>query len=413
MLLRSRKISSEPFDPEAQLQHVDLSELTTRSIAHASETGKAKLPPTILFGEHSQNPGITIRPLSEVERYAAAEPLATDTGLGGLLSAGLQAVPALLVEEGHRGKQLMEVVINGDLVRAKDGLGMRAWAVGTDGKISEHAKLFDSNNLQNVVNAAALWQIASVVVAQKHLADISAKLDDIRKGVEYISHFLNEERRAKVTGTYEYLEQVTYAIGMGELSQATRTKLESCDHELLQIQHHLQHELQRRCMEPISHTEFAGTADLEKKTVAKYEKLNDLAKDIRLTLKTRALAWHVLSLYPGEPSLKKARLEGLLRSASEVDKSLEAIGTSVKRDSDKFKSFWNSEEKLADRKSNVRNVSKTLLNNLRGSANQLREEMQISQTAMLTNDKPTHIIFEIEDGRITEFKLAQPIYKKH
>jgi hypothetical protein len=70
----------------------------------------------------------------------------------------------------------MEVVINGDLVRAADGHGFRAIAMGAKG-VREHARLFEVKNLQNVVNAAAVWQIASVLVAQKHLADISKITD--------------------------------------------------------------------------------------------------------------------------------------------------------------------------------------------------------------------------------------------
>ena len=154
------------------------------------------------------------------------------------------------------------------MVRAKDGVGLRAWSVGSNNKISEHAKLFEAEKLQNLISAAAVWQIASVIVAQKHLADISVKLDAIYKGVQDVAHFLDEARRAKVLGTFEYLRGAAMTIGNGELSTAIRTELESCDRELLQIQYHLQQELAHRLKQSDAKKEFAGTKNLEKESIA-------------------------------------------------------------------------------------------------------------------------------------------------
>lgn len=367
---------------------------------------KSSLPHAIVLGNNSQRPGVRIAPLSNEERYRTAKALPADSMLASKLSAGLQAVPSLLVEEGHRGKQLMEVVVNGDLVRAKDGVGLRAWTVDVNGKISEHAKLFDADKLQTMVNAAAVWQVASVVVAQKHLADISAKLDDIRKGVQDVSDFLNEERRAKVTGTYEYLELATSTISKGELSPAIRVELESCDHELLQVQHHLQQELFRRCTQPVQHKETFGTEDLQKDTLSKYERLRELAKDLRLTLKTRALAWYVLSLYPGEPALKQARMEGLLRSVEEVEARIQTIEESAERDCQKFSSLWNKETTLAIRKTNVREAAQALSHDVGNGAREAKMDVKASDTRLLTHDAPTYLVFEVEDGRVGELRMC-------
>lgn len=370
---------------------------------------KPSLPHAIALGDDIQRPGVRIAPLSDEERYRAAKGLPGDSMWMAKLSAGLQAIPSLLIEEGHRGKRLMEVVINGDLVRAKDGVGFRAWTVDVDNKISEHSKLFDTNDLQTMVNAAAVWQVASVVVAQKHLADISAKLDDIRKGVQEITDFLNEERRAKVTGTYEYLELAASTISKGELSPAIRTELESCDRELLQVQHHLQQELMRLCRQPVAHKEMFGTEDLHKGTVAKYEQLKDVAKDIRLTLKTRALAWYVLSLYPGEPALKRARMEGLLRSVDEVETLLQTIEASVELDCKNFSSLWNRGTTLAIRKTNTREAAQALSDDLVAGAYEARKDVEASDALLLAHDAPTYLVFEVEDGRIGELRMAEPL----
>ena len=53
-----------------------------------------------------------------------------------------------------------------------------------------------------MVNAAAVWQVASVDVAQKHLADISAKLDEIHKGVEALEEINVRSPTSSISLTY-------------------------------------------------------------------------------------------------------------------------------------------------------------------------------------------------------------------
>jgi hypothetical protein len=360
----------------------------------------------IMLGADVQRAGVRIVPLTDEERYRTAKALSSEAVLASKLSAGLQAVPSLLVEEGHRGKRLMEVVIDGELVRAKDGVGLRAWTFDSNGKITEHAKLFDTEKLQTMVNAAAVWQVASVVVAQKHLADISVKLDEIHKGVQNISDFLNEERRAKVTGTYEYLQLAASAIGKGELSPAIRTELESCDRELIQIHHHLLQQLLLTCKQSVESKEMFGTRDLQKHAVTKFEKLKGLAEDIRLTMKARILAWYVLSLYPGEPALKQARMESLLRSADEFEAHLRSVESSAQRDCENFTSFWNSGTTLAIRKTNVREAAQALYDALVASTREAKNDIQMAGALLLAHDTPTSLLFEVVDGSIRELRVG-------
>ena len=112
----------------------------------------------------------------------------------------------------------MEVVIDGELVRSSSGEGFRAFALSANGRIAEHATLMDASNLANTVNAAAVWQIASVVVAQKHLADISQKLGEVIRSVDEIQKYMHAERRARIVATHMYLQQATESISGGELS---------------------------------------------------------------------------------------------------------------------------------------------------------------------------------------------------
>ncbi len=364
-------------------------------------------PRAIVLGDDARRPGVRIAALTDDERYRQARALPGSADLAARLGAGLQAVPGVLVEEGHRGKRLMEVVIDGPLVRAKDGDGLRAWTTtGPNNTISEHARLYDTDKLNTLVNAAAIWQIASVVVAQKHLADISAKLDQIREAVAGISDFLDRERRAKVTGTYEYLAQAVSVLDKGELSPAIRVELESCERELTQIQHHLQSELQSRWQQPVAHKEMFGTEHLQKDTVSKYEALEGPAKDLRLVLKTRALAWYVLSLYPGEQALKQARRERLLHAATEIEAQLTTIAASAEQDCKRFSSMWNNDTTLKIRRTNVREAAQALADRVARGVNDARGDMREADALLLKHDAPTHLVFEVEDGRIGELRMV-------
>lgn len=227
----------------------------------------------IVIGQIPSAPLITIESFPDLEAFQNAKPIdARSNKPISKLNALFQAAPALLVAGEAHGKRLMEVVINGDLVRAADGNGLRAYA-RSDGRITEQARLYEAEKLSDMINAAAVWQIASVVVAQKHLADISQKLDDLKNGVDHISEFLDNQRRARIESTYEYLRQAYVALEGGDLPQSVRNQLEDCERDLLEIQRHLSMEYQQKIDKKVEHSEQFGTEDLTKDIGVKVSQL--------------------------------------------------------------------------------------------------------------------------------------------
>lgn len=370
---------------------------------------KQATPHAIVLGEDVHRPAVRIAPLSDEERFKTAKPYAPDSMLAGRLNAGLQAVPSLLVGSAHSGKQLMEVVISGDLVRASDGAGWRAWAQDANGRFSEHAKLHETQNLQSIVNAAAIWQVASMVVAQKHLGDINEKLASIQKGVQEISSFLEEERRSKIHGAYEYLAGAARAASKGELSQAVRIEFESCYRDLLELQSHLEQEFQRKFRTPVEHKEMFGTKDLHRDTLAKYENLDVLLQDIRLTLKTRALACYVFSLYPGEPELKLERMNELRVDMKVIDASMDTFRECADQDGKKFVSAWNADLTLTMRKADVSVAANGLAVDFWSVYKEINKEADAVSARLISYDAPTHLVLEMENGRIGELRIVEPI----
>lgn len=367
---------------------------------------KEAVPDRIVIGQTPSAPVVTIQAFPDLEAFQKAKPMDDHSSKPiGRLNALIQAVPSLLVAGEAHGKKLMEVVINGDLVRAADGNGLRPYAI-TDGRISEQARLFEVEKLSDMINAAAVWQIASVVVAQKHLADISQKLDELKKGVDRISEFLDNQRRARIESTYDYLKQAYVALKGGDLPQSVRIELEACERELMEIQLHLEMEYQQRIDKKVEHSEQFGTGDLTKDIGVKISELEALAEDISLCTKTRIAAWHVLSLFPGDPHLKIARKQSIEKSIT----SFSALGTDLTdalfHEINEVKSFWNKESTLLERRNSLKLKCRLAAGVVETGSHKGRDQIAQSEALLLTHDQPNRLLIQIENGQLVEARQA-------
>ena len=364
------------------------------------------VPDQIVIGQTPSAPLVTIETLPDLAEFQKAKPLEAHSSKPiSRLSALIQAVPSMLVAGEAHGKKFMEVVINGDLVRATDGNGLRPFAM-SGGKITEQARLFEADKLQNMINAAAIWQIASVVVAQKHLADISQKLDEIKDGVNKLSEFLDNQRKARIQGTYDYLGQVYSALRGGDLPEAARTELENCERDLLEIQVHLDLEYQQKIHKRVDHAETFGTEDLANGIGEKMSELETLATDIALCMRTRIAAWHVLSLFPGDPHLKIARKQSIEKSIC----SFSALGATLKealfKEISEIKSFWNKESTLQERRNSLQRKCRAVTSVLEDDVQKGTEQISRSESLLLKHDQPSRLIIQVENGQLIEARQA-------
>lgn len=358
----------------------------------------------LVIGEAADRPIVTIMSGASEVDYANAKKLDSTNGVVGRLSSALQAVPSILVASQSQGKQLMEVVVNGNLIRAADGAGFRGFVVGPKG-IQEQARLFEAGKLQNMVSAAAFWQVASVLVAQKHLADISQKLDEIKQGIDRISRFLEVERRARIQATYQYLYQAYQAFTAGELSDSLRYQLENCERDLLAIQLHLINEYKNIVTQSVEHRDFVGTGDLKDDIEKKIVYLNCVKNDLFLCFKTRVAAWHLLSLYPGEPALRAARRQDITTGLEEMTVLSNMTRTQLDLDTSNIRAFWNKKSTLQERRAAVRSKTAEVIHGLASNADKQKAAISLS-TALLEDATPTRIILEIQNGLVVEARQA-------
>ena len=351
----------------------------------------------IVIGTSSDAAMLTISPVSSRSEFGSLKPIdAIIEGAVSRLGPLLQAVPSLLVAQGASGRRLMEVVVDGRLVAAADGNGLRAFVMGPNG-IIENARLFNAGNLQQMINAAALWQVASVLVAQKHLADISSKLDEIEKGVAGVSRFLDNQRKARISGTYEYLVQVYKALQGGELPDAARNELESCERDLIEIQEALMAEYGQEADAKVEVGEW-GTKKTCRGIEAKLNKLNLLAQDIAVCLETRIAAWCILSLLPGNAHQTKARRESIEVSIRTfVDRGLYGSDR-VQAETASVSSVWTRAKTLASRKESLAGKNSDAAQSLTALSARALGQIQKSEQVMLEADRRTHLLLQVEDG---------------
>lgn len=137
------------------------------------------------------------------------------------------------------------------LTPAKDGNGLRGMVHGYNENghfgITENVRIFEADTLKQVVNSGVILNLASTVVAQKHLADINEKLKEIQKNLDDIKGFLNNERRSKIEAAIKLVEQVSkhmakYGQEVPDFDEF-KDRLKRCLDDNLSIKIHLEKDL--------------------------------------------------------------------------------------------------------------------------------------------------------------------------
>lgn len=244
----------------------------------------------------------------------------------GRLNALLQAAPATALAIQGVPKNVWEVAINGPLLNAKDSSGniiqgmYRAMTNGGSGGIKEHALLTRPEGLANAMNAAAVWQIASVVVAQKHLADISEKLESLATSVDRVEGKLDAQRRGTILGAISVLREVAKPILSGEHTPTNRQTLDTHYQEVTKTNLALDEILAARiaALPSIKDTQMVGAGDYADKIRSEMEAICVLFQEKLLCSRARYQAWALLTALPGEPILKAERFGNIQRDLEKL-----------------------------------------------------------------------------------------------
>lgn len=364
------------------------------------------------FGPSANQHILSVSRLPVLTISNSARRLKPDLSTVSRLGPLLQAVPSILAASELATGDYMQVIINGPLAAAKDGNGMLPWTRNAKGNIEKVARLKDPQTLSNLVNAAALLQIASVVVAQKHLADISKKLDAIKQGVDRIVAFQRDERKSIITGILKYYEQVAHAVLQGELPDSVRQKFEDYEGQLLAVQDHLTAELRREVenVDYLKDSDLFGSKGLQE-VIKKHQLLiDDLHEQWILCLRARAAGWQLLSAFPGELHLKQARQRDIQSSMDILtarEGLLADVGERMDRKIATLKALWNKQSTLDQRKSDLREWTRSTIPAVRYKAGLVGQELLQGEAMLLEQQQPVILAFKVKAGEMVEaYQLA-------
>lgn len=272
---------------------------------------------TFLIGNSAEHPIVSVDVLPTNTAFSPLKILSLDANQIDRLSLLLQMVPGVSVASEVGSNRYLRVVVDGPLAAAADGNGLRGFTRELDGKFRSHGRFYEDDRLKRLVTGGALLQIASVVVAQKHLADISAKLNDINQGIEKIAEHLCNVRESEITGRLDYLLQIGpyFLSGQSNADVGIRVQLEDCEVKLGAVQNHLEKEINSMAHGVTQEKDpnLFGTDGLTEILLARQKELIPLLEQWNLCMGVRMMACHMLSRCDGLNGIAELRQKTLNR----------------------------------------------------------------------------------------------------
>jgi methyl-accepting chemotaxis protein len=259
-----------------------------------------------------------------------------------------------------------------------------------------------------VTNAVMVWQVASVIVAQKHLADISAELDDIKKVMDGIKAFLEHERAAKITAALTYLEQLFQTISQGELPSGSRHEVESLEVKLIEVQDHLAGDIGdlTEGILRIEHSDLVGTREFAHNIEKHQELMHGVQQLWVLCIRARAANWQILSGFPGEDHLKSARMTQIMGSIDKLTNSIPQIDKMTQDKIAEVDAFFNRQETLEERRNHLRERHEEFQGEIISAVERART--QVSQVASRLSPGRTVLAVRTAQGKVVEaYELDQ------
>lgn len=304
---------------------------------------------SIIIGGDELHPLIEISALASKQEKVYKKIPYLDA-LSNIASVAAQAAPALMTAAEVANKHIMEVVIHGDLAKAADGNGLRAFSRATNGEFTEHARLYHADSLSNLVNAAAVWQIASVVVAQKHLADINKKLEDLQDGVNKISDFQQTERKTRIQAIFDSLKEKVEFLTLVNPEQSkvilNASILSKYDDDLKQIYFHLKADLKKYGLQKVEHKEIFGTADLKADIEKKVNEVNELADLAFLCLSLRLICCHLMNHLGDMDAIKELIQQRILQELENLTLLNTQLKENINSEINSMNSWTNKAQKV-------------------------------------------------------------------
>lgn len=360
----------------------------------------------LIIGESSDKPMLTLSLAKVLDTDSIKWQSVSDNDNTGISrwNSLLQAVPNLTTKAQTNKTQYVECNIPLESLSLVKGstTTYRGFTRDSSGKFAEHVELSKPEKLTSMVNMAALYQIASVVVAQKYLADIDEKLDKIKKIVEEISDFQNNDRESKITGAIDYFEQISTPILMGK-HNSYRNQIEYHESQLLSVHNHLIKDIEKcnNDIDAIENPDSFGTEGLKKSIKVHQDKIDNLYKQLSLCIRARAYGWQLLlAAFPNEVEIIEVRKKSIYESLVKVSKLLNNTISKMHEKIHNFSAFSNTKITLNARKLDLMKSQDILLKNVKNTSDEIRSNIRSIEAISQGNRAETKVLLKIENDKV-------------
>ena len=395
-------------------------------IANSNTTSNSQLivkrGSPLIIGEVEDRPVLTFSWVEVSELTPIKWQVVSDLNESGIshFNSLLQALPNVVTQAHVASTQYVEVNIPIDLLaKVKDKVGKyRGWVQDSDSKIKEHAELSAPEKLRKIVTIAALWQITSVIVAQKYLVDIDKKLVDIDKKLDVIkddvkailSHLNIDEPLSKIQGVIEYFNQIAPAIKAGELRDAYEQKIEDSEFELIEIEKSLFKNV-KKLNEEIGNLNDGAMKGMENAIKTHQNELLNLYKLLFLCIKARAFGWQLLLAFPGTEESAKSRIHCISTSLAKLNVNSELVSKtitdinikihSLSSDSNKALTIVSNQAlKINEGKLALLKLQDTFIDEMTNDWLEIDRNIRSVESLVQDNHRVTKVLLKIEEGKV-------------
>jgi uncharacterized protein YaaW (UPF0174 family) len=380
----------------------------SRLLAAATNSTPTQRPSVLAIAGEDGEPVLSLARIPQAAEGKWHKIGSSDDGTS-RLNPLLQSVPSLTVAGEVATTHYMEIVCNGRLLEAKQGGGYRAmWR--ENGK-TRHANLFKPNKLAAMVNASALMNAASMVLAQKHLADISQKLSEIKQGIDAIRKHQKDDRRSQVSGSIRYYEQIAPSVLEGDLSDEVVQEIERGENEFLRIQDHVMEDIRTATqgIRSLKDDEWFGSDGVQRAIEERQKLLVELYRELILCIRARACGWQLLCVFPGREKRKEVRRRDIQKSIDGLDACGDMLSKTdefLRKKIHEIASFWNKTSTINERKLVLLQANETLLADVGRCRSGVLQDLRAADEMLAAMKRPVTIIVKIEDDRIAAIRAG-------
>ena len=216
----------------------------------------------------------------------------------------LSHLPAVVTASVGNSTRLMTCSFDySQLVKAKDGSGaIGAVRKSGSSKFGAQARFQQAEGLKAMVNVNLVFNVASQLLAQKHLADINERLQTIEQKVDAIQMHLKTSRFAKIRTLREHLHIIGILLESGaEITKDTLQNLAKNAQEVRSQIIHISEDITAADVEierfgPVS---WFGSNDLRDELNQKIKNIERLQREYLMGMKCLLMANLILFIKNG------------------------------------------------------------------------------------------------------------------